>query len=459
MLRGETATILRKTDSVPGPRTYWPLGQVRDFQQDPIAALETYHRRHGDVFRVRFFIWWVYVFTNPEHVKHVLQENYTNYHKSVVYEFLKPVVGNGLLTSEDDAWRRQRRIAQPAFHRKVLASLVSGMTSETSSMIDRWRESARRGEPIDVLSEMMSLTLEIVSRTMLSTDVASEAATVRDSVSVLRDHVNYRMMRVVTLPERFPTPRNRRFGRALSAVDRIVYGMIRERREGLKQADDLLAMLMAARDEETGEGMTDRQLRDEVMTVFLAGHETTANALSWALYLISQHPAAEEKLSAEVDAVLAGRTPVIEDLPKLPYTRMVIEESLRLYPPVWAFGRQSLAADEIGGYNIPAHSGVLVSPWITHRHPAYWEEPERFDPERFTPERSAGRPRYAYFPFAGGPRQCIGNEFALMEAQLVLAMIAQSFRLRLVPGHRVEPDPSVTLRPRGALPMTVTARS
>jgi cytochrome P450 len=266
------------------------------------------------------------------------------------------------------------------------------------------------------------------------------------------------MMQLASLPERVPTPRNRRFSRALSTVDKIVYSMIEERRAGRIVADDLLSMLMEARDAETGESMSDKQLRDEVMTIFLAGHETTASSLSWALYLVSKDPNVEEKLAAEVDAALNGRTPAMEDLPNLPYTRMVIEEALRLYPPAWAFGRQAIADDEIGGYRIPANSSVLVSPWITHRHPAFWDRPQQFDPERFTAEKSAGRPRYAYFPFGGGPRQCIGNEFAMMETQLVLAMIAQQFKFRLVPGQRVEPDPSVTLRPKGTLAMTLTAR-
>jgi cytochrome P450 len=435
------------------------MGSLSAFRRNPIVLLEDLYREYGDVFRFRIFIWHLYGFVHPDHVKHVLQENHQNYHKSIIYETLKPVLGMGLLTSEDDAWRRQRRIAQPAFHRKVLASLATGMTDETASMLERWQAHARSGEPFDVLSEFMALTLEIVSRTMLSTDVAGQTDTVRESVTVLRDDVNHRMMHLVTAPQRFPTPRNRRFRGALQAVDQIVYGMIKERRRRETNAEDLLSILMDARDEETGEGMSAKQLRDEVMTIFLAGHETTANALSWTLYLQSQHPDVEEKLSSEVDATLGGRTPTIDDLPKLPYTKMVIDESLRLYPPVWSVARQAIREDEIGGYRVPANSGVAISPWLSHRNPEFWPEPERFDPERFSPAGSAGRPRYAYIPFGGGPRQCIGNEFALMEAQLVLAMIAQSFRLRLAPGARIDLDPAVTLRPKYGLPMTVTARS
>jgi cytochrome P450 len=293
---------------------------------------------------------------------------------------------------------------------------------------------------------------------MLSTDVAADADAVRESVSTLRDHVNYRMLHVLSFPERVPTPRNGRFRRALNRVDRIVYRMIDDRRSGRVHADDLLGMLLEARDEQ-GRGMCDEQLRDEVMTVFLAGHETTANALAWTLYLIARHPLVEERLRDEVDRVLGGRTPALPDLAGLPYVKMVLEEGLRLYPPAWAFGRQAIAEDEIGGYRIEKGAGVLVSPWLTHRHPAFWDEPERFDPERFSPERSAGRPRFAYLPFGGGPRQCIGNEFALLEGQLVLAMIVQSFNLQLAQGYRAELEPVVTLRPKGGLPMTVAARS
>lgn len=458
MLRDETAPISAPQRKVPGPRSLSPLGQLRELQRDSIGALERFRSQYGDIVRIRFGIWTNYLVSHPDHIKHVLQENPQNYHKGVIYEFLKPVVGQGLLTSEDDFWKRQRRIAQPAFHRKTLATLASGMTGEAAHMIERWRSPAAANESIDVLDELMALTLEIVSRTMLSTDVGEETDAVRDSVVVLREHVAYRSFHIFTLPERFPTPRNRRFHHALSTVDRIVYGMIEKRRRGESEANDLLAMLLAARDEETGEGMTDKQLRDEVMTIFLAGHETTANALSWTLYLLSQHPEVEERLSDEVDAALAGRVPTIEDVPNLPYTRMVIEEALRLYPPAYAFARTALDDDEIGGYRIPKGAGVVMSPWVTHRHPEFWDQPERFDPERFTPEASAQRPRYAYFPFGGGPRQCIGNEFALMEAQLVLAMVAQQYRLRLVPGHAVVPEPAITLRPLGALPMTLTAR-
>ncbi|MDP3767798.1 MAG: cytochrome P450, partial [Dehalococcoidia bacterium] len=256
-----------------------------------------------------------------------------------------------------------------------------------------------------------------------------------------------------------PTPTNLRFRRAMRTLDDIVYGMIEARRNNGADKDDLLSMLLEARDEETGEGMSDKQLRDEVFTMFTAGHETTAAALAWTWYLLSQHPEAEGRLHNELGSVLSGRTPGLDDLQRLPYTRMVIEETLRLYPPVWSIGRMALREDTVLGYRIPAKGQVLLSSYVTHRHPEFWDEPERFDPERFAPERAASRPRYAYFPFGGGPRQCIGNEFAMMEAQLALATLAQRYRLRLVPGQVVEPEPAVTLRPRHGVMVTVEARS
>jgi cytochrome P450 len=458
MMRDDAVPTTNLARTAPGPRSFSPLGSIRPMQRDPLRFLMDLRERYGDVARFRVFVWQSYLLSHPDHIKHVLQDNNRNYHKGLLYEFLKPVVGEGLLTSEDDFWRRQRRIAQPAFHRKAIASLATAMTEETDEMLARWSGRARSGEAFDALADLMALTLEIVSRTMLSTDVAGEAAAVRESVALLRDHVAYRAFHIFTLPERFPTRRNRRFARALATVDAIVYRMIAQRRSGEVEADDLLSMLLHATDEETGESMSDKQLRDEVMTVFLAGHETTANTLAWTLYLLSQHPDVEERLAAEVDSALSGRTPTFGDVPSLPYTKMVIEESLRLYPPAYAVSRQALEGDEIAGYQIPKDGGVLMSPWVTHRHPAFWDEPERFDPERFAQERAAARPRFAYFPFGGGPRQCIGNEFALMETQLVLAMIAQRFRLRLAPGHAVVPEPLITLRPQGALAMTVGTR-
>jgi cytochrome P450 len=278
---------------------------------------------------------------------------------------------------------------------------------------------------------------------------------VAQAVTTLIEDIGYRFAVPFYPPPRVPTPRNRRHRLALAALDHAIYEIIAARRRGDTSGDDLLGLLIDVRDEQSGEGMSDRQLRDEVITLFVAGHETTAVALAWAWHLLAEHPGAAERVRAELAGALGDRAPATADLPQLPYARMVIDEAMRLYPPAWITNRQAIADDEICGYHIPAGAIVLISPYVMHRHPAYWENPERFDPERFTPERSAGRPHYAYFPFGGGPRQCIGKGLALMEAQLILGAVAQRFRLGHVPGHVVEPQALVTLRPRGGLPMIV----
>jgi cytochrome P450 len=262
-----------------------------------------------------------------------------------------------------------------------------------------------------------------------------------------------RLMSVLKFPASFPTPKNRRFRRAIAEADRIVYELINERRRGAGNPEDLLSLLMAARDEETGEGLSDEELRDQSLTIIGAGYETTTQALAWTWYLLAKHPQAEEKLRAEVSQVLGGRTPAFEDLPNLKYTLMVFQEAMRLYPPAWMITRAAIEADEIGGYRVPAKSEILLLPYITQRHPHYWEKPEEFFPEHFLPEKVSARPRFAYFPFGGGPRQCIGNNFALMEAQLIIAMVAQEYRLRLADETAIEPEASVTLRPRGGVRM------
>jgi cytochrome P450 len=323
------------------------------------------------------------------------------------------------------------------------------------------------------MTEMARLTSRIVTQALFSTSVTFEANTVGRAITELLEYVSYRFQMPFYPPPSIPTPRNRRYQAALHTLDRAIYDIIdarkkqrnvslaqeaRERSDG-SEGGDLLSLLMQVRDDErAGEGMSDKQLRDEVITLFVAGHETTAIALAWTWYLLSQHPSVEQRLYAELAEVLDGRPPATADLPNLPYTLMVIEEAMRLYPPAWVTNREAVADDEICGYHIPAKALVVISPYVMHHHPAYWEDPERFDPERFSPERSKDRPHYAYFPFGGGPRQCIGKFFALMEAQLILATIAQRYQLRLLPGHHVEAQAVTTLRPRNGLPMIFERR-
>ena len=452
---------------VPGPRGHAVFGSIPAFRRNVIQALLDGWHEYGDVVRFRLGGRLAsYLLVHPDDVKRVLQDNHFAYHKDPFsFGKLKETIGEGLLTSEGDFWLRQRRLIQPAFHRQRIAALGGIMTDSALAMLDRWEVHARAGDEVDVAAEMMRLTLDVVAKSMFGADVVEDAAAVGRALSIILEHTNRRIQAYVDMPGTLPFPGNFRFRSAVKVLDRIVYRLIDERRRSGQESNDLLSMLLHARDADSGESMNDHQLRDEVMTIFLAGHETTAVALTWTWYLLSRHPEIARRVRIELAEVLGGRTPTVEDLPNLSYTRTVIDESMRLYPPAWIIARAPIADDEIRGYRIPAGSSIFISSYLTHRHPDFWENPEGFDPERFTPERSAGRPRYAYFPFGGGPRQCIGNGFALQEAQLILATVAQRYRLDLVPGHRVAMLPLITLRPRYGMRMTIrpiespTARS
>jgi cytochrome P450 len=347
---------------------------------------------------------------------------------------------------------------QPAFHRQRIAAFGELMTDATLKMLDRWEPST----PVDVAARMTRLTLDIATGALFHAHVGEEPETIARAVTTLLQEVNYRFEVPFYPPLGVPTPRNRRLRAAVRALDRAMYSIIEDHRRAGEGEGDLLSLLMEARDEETGQAMSDRQLRDEVITLFIAGHETTANALAWTFYLLAKHPQAEERLRDELDGVLGTggdrQPPTVADLPRLPYARIVVEEAMRLYPPAWITDRQALAEDEIRGHRIPKGAHIVISPYVTHRLPDLWEDPETFDPERFSPERSAGRARYAYFPFGGGPRQCIGKGMALVEAQLILATVAHRYRLRLASDRPVEPEALVTLRPRDGLPMVVEPR-
>jgi cytochrome P450 len=401
----------------------------------------------------------IYQVSSPAGVGRLLHDNHRNYSKDVAtFGTLRLFLGNGLFTSDGDFWRRQRRLAQPAFHRRRVANFGALMTDATLAKLERWRTRVSQDRPLDVADEFMRLTMEVATLALFSTSVRGDIDKIGSAITTLLDDVTFRFTFPFYPPLKVPTPRNRRFLAARATLDAIVYRIIAERRQRPDEHDDLLAMLMQARDEETGEGMSDRQLRDEVVTLFLAGHETTANALTWASFLLSTHVAVERRLRAEVDEALQGRVPTASDLPRLPYTRMVIDETLRLYPPAWITNRRAIEADAVCGYRIPADATVSISPYVTHRDPTLWENPEGFDPERFPPERSARRPHYAYFPFGGGPRQCIGKGFALMEATLVLALLTQRYELHLVSGRWVETEALATLRPRYGMWMAAHPR-
>ncbi len=401
-----------------------------------------------------------FILSDPEGIKHVLHENAANYIKTeVTRRLLEPGIGRGLLTSEGETWRRHRRIMAPSFDHRSILGYSPVMTEIAGQLMEKW-DTLPAGTSVDVAQAMMHATLLIISRTMFSSDSDAIVGIVERGVERYQAEVRPSLFDLIGLPSWIPRPGKERiahlaFGEFDRAIDRLLAERGRDPGGGPK---DLLARLIAARDEETGGGMTAKEVRDQVVTIFMAGHETTALALTWTWYLLSLHPREEAKLHAELAAVLGGRIPRHEDLAKLPYTRMVIEEAMRLYPPAHTLSRQAVADDEVCGHPIPKGSAVFIVPWVLHRHRRLWDHPDRFDPERFTPERVAARPRLAYIPFGAGPRICIGAAFAMAEAMLILATIAQRYRLRLVPGHPVEPQGLITLRARHGLAMTLERR-
>jgi cytochrome P450 len=381
---------------------------------------------------------------HPDLIEQVLVTQNRNFIKHFITRLLQRLLGEGLLNSEGDVWLRQRRLAQPAFQRSRIDAYGSVMVEYTQRMLHGWRDGERR----DVHAEFMRLALEIVAKTLLNADAAGgEAPTVAQALEVLIEDFRYRWGSVFPVPVWLPTPGNRRCKRARQNLEALIYKYIKQARAGGEDRGDLLSMLLQVRDED-GSGMTDQQLRDQVMTLFLAGHETTANALSWTWYLLAGHPHVEAKLAEELQAVLGGRLPTVSDLPRLKYTEYIVNESMRLYPPVFAFGREALADCEIGGYRIPAGATIVMSQWVMHRHPRYFEQPEEFNPSRWENGLLQRLSKYVYFPFGGGPRICIGNTFALLEASLVLATVAQKYRFTLCPEPPVVAAPAVTLRPK-----------
>lgn len=437
----------------PGPRGHFLLGSLPDFARDRLGFFSTLVREYGDAVSFRLGPRPFVLLSHPDLVEEVLVGQNANFRKSYVYRLIESVLGNGLLTSEGDFWLRQRRLAQPAFHRKHVAESYGPiMVASAESRLARWRD----GETRDVHDEMMAITLDIGARTLFGADIGARAVDVGRALEDVMESFTARFDSLVPLPEAFPTPTNLRLRRAVRRLDGITRAIIDERRRSGEERRDLLSMLLHAQDED-GSQMTDKQLRDEVMTLFLASHETTALALSWTWYLLAQHPETGSKLRAELGEVLGGRRPEPGDVTQLRYTEMVVLESMRLYPPAYAIGREAIRDCVIGGHRIPRGTSVVLCQWTMHRDPRYYHDPESFAPERWADGLAERLPRYAYLPFGGGQRICIGGSFAMLETVLLVAVMAQRFHFDLVRAHPVEPWAAFTLRPKHGVKMVLHA--
>jgi cytochrome P450 len=434
----------------PGPRM--PLfGSLVGPGRDPLQMLTRLAREHGDVTFFKLSGERCYFINHPQYIRDVLVTNQRNFTKSRGLERARKFLGQGLLTSEGQHHLRQRRLIQPAFHRERIASYGSVMVDYAARMRDRWRD----GQTFDVSKEMMRVTLAIAGKTLFDTDVESKADEVGVAVTEVLESFWVNLLPGADFLEQLPIPKLRRAHAARRRLDALIYQMIADRRASGDHGD-LLSMLIASVDE--GGAMSDEQVRDEAMTLLLAGHETTANALTWTFYLLSEHPAVETALYAEIDRVVGPGLPSVAHLASLPYARQVVTEAMRLYPPAWLLGRRAVNEYSIGEYAIAPRSMIFMSPFVMHRDPRFFTEPDRFNPDRWTAEFEASLPKFAYFPFGGGSRQCIGEHFAWMEAVLVLATVAQRWRLQLVPGQRIVPQPLVTLRAKYGIKLTPSAR-
>ena len=452
--------------TAPGPRGHWFWGTRPEFRRDRLGFLLRTAREYGGVARLGRRRPLVFLVSDPAAVKHVLQDNAENYGRNTRgVAALRETLGNGLLPTSGPAWRRNRRLAQPAFHRQRLAGFATVMAGAAAELVTRLQGAGAGGASFDVVPEFSRVALQIVGRCLFQRDLADDADQVGRALRVTLHHTMDKAQALFPLPSVLPTPANVRFHAALRTLDRLVLSLIDERRQAGGDRGDLLSMLLLARDEDGGEGLSNAQLRDEIITLLLAGHETTAMAMSWTAYLLARHPEVQRALQREAREVISGAAPSLDELPRLRLTRAVLEESMRLYPPAWIVTRSANAADELGGPAVPAGAIVLVSPYVTHHDPAWWPDPERFDPARFatpaehdatTGKGPAERPRYAYYPFGGGPHLCIGAGFAMMEATILLATIARALTLPLDEAHPVAVDALVTLRPRHGLWLRAT---
>ncbi|MDV6234187.1 cytochrome P450 [Leptospira ellisii] len=440
----------------PGSYGLFALRHLFQMRRDVIGFFQDMKRKYGDVVLFGIRKTKIFMIQSPEDVRHVLQENSSNYQKSVFYRELKRVLGKGLLTSEGDFWKKQRRLIQPAFHRQRISEFTQIMAEETSNLFREWDSKTRNGVlRADLSEEMMRLTFAIVGKTLFRSDVKEYSEIIAENVETAMEELTKRLTMIFPPPIHWPLPGNRRLLKSVDSMNRVIYELIDQRKKN--PSNDLISMLLQIQDEETGETMSLEQVRDEAITLLLAGHETTANALTWALHLLADHPEEYSKLREEAKNVLKEGMPTLETIGALPYARMVLEESMRLFPPAWTVERYAVDHDTVGGYDVPPGTNVSICIYSIHRDPRFWKEPERFYPERFSEENSKDRPKYAYIPFGGGPRICIGNVFAMTEGILILSMIARKYDLRRVSGHKVEMEPLVTLRPKYGMLMDLVS--
>ena len=438
----------------PGPKGGFFAPSTAYFRRDQLGFYASCAQQYGDVVATRMGPYRIVLVYHPDAIEELLVARNRDFVKSPGVRLLRPLLGEGLLLSESDTWLRQRRLIQPAFHRQRVASYGDVMSAFAARHVSRWKA----GDVIDVHAEMMELTQAIVAKTLFDADVSGDAHDAIQAAKVLAEDFGARLRSFRLIPYWVPTPRNLRSRRAVRRLDALVHRIIAARQQSQEDRGDLLSMLVQAQDADDGTRMTARQVRDEVMTIFMAGHETTAVALSWTWYLLAQHPEADARLAAELRDVLGDRPAAVTDLPRLKYTEMVVTESMRLYPPAYGLGRQAVRATELAGHALAAGDIVIVPTWVVHRDRRWFDDPEAFRPERWVGDFAQRLPRYAYFPFGGGPRQCIGNGFAMMEAILVVAAIAQRLRLSLVPGQHITPTPYVTVRPEPGIRVHLARR-
>lgn len=429
------------------------VGVIPALRRNPLRFFVETVRDYGDTVLLDVGFEKILMVSRPSSIKHVMQDNRLNYQKSKFVKMLEPILGDGMFLAEGETWVEQRQTSAPCFQGQHLKAMTRQMRDATSDMVYRWSQKEMQSETIDISQEMMRLALDMVLRSLFSVRLDDRFDTVYDSLTTILRATEKRFWALVPTPQWLPTGENRDYHQALQALDDFVYGIIEERRRDPGEHEDLLTVLLRAADQKGDSPAGRKILRDQVLSIILAGHDTTANGLAWSWILLSQHLDVARKLRAEVDRVLGKRLVTFDDIPNLPYTRAVFDEAIRLYPPLWTYSRSAIADDNIGGLDIPAGTNVMLCAYAVHRRPELWSDPEGFDPDRFAPDAAQKIDRFAYIPFGGGPRRCLGARFATLEATVALAMVSQLFKLELVPGQDLEPEPMITLRPRGAVNM------